>query len=351
MTAVKAGDVERMLSRRPPDASVLLFYGPDQGLVSERAAAAASSFVDDPNDGFQLVRLSGDLVADEPGRLVEEASTFGLFGARRAIWLRSTARNIAPAVSQCLHVALADTLIVVEAGDLGKTSPLRLACEASPRALACPCYGDEERDLQALVKGFLSDAGLSIDADTLEVLRDGLGGDRLATRCELQKLALYMHGQDRVELPDVHAVISNVSGTGLDEAIDAAFSGDHRTLDAALGRLGPAGGLSGVLPLLLRHALALLASRGKVDAGENLEGVLRTWRGSNTRRAGVGEQLRTWSAGRLVRVVAEIQAAILEGRRSTVLGDVSVRRTAVRIAGLAAAQAVDARRRRQRPSS
>ena len=43
--------------RRGP---IILLYGPDAGLVRERADALLASAVDDPNDPFSLVRLDGD---------------------------------------------------------------------------------------------------------------------------------------------------------------------------------------------------------------------------------------------------------------------------------------------------
>jgi DNA polymerase III subunit delta len=142
MTAVKAGDVEGVLKRLGPHIIAVLFYGPDTGLVTERAKATAERAVDDPADPFQLIRLEGDAVTNDPARLADEAGTIGLFGARRAIWVKATSRNIAPALAPVLEMPLQDTLVVIEAGDLAKSSPLRTLCERSPRALAMPCYVD-----------------------------------------------------------------------------------------------------------------------------------------------------------------------------------------------------------------
>ncbi len=98
MTAVKAGEVEGTLKRLSPRVVAVLFYGPDAGLVAERAKATASRAVDDPSDPFQLIRLDGDAVAADPARLADEAGTIGLFGGKRAIWVKPSSRNLAPAV-------------------------------------------------------------------------------------------------------------------------------------------------------------------------------------------------------------------------------------------------------------
>ena len=96
--------------------------------------------MDDPADPFQLIRLDGDDIAGDPGRLADEAGTMGLFGGRRALWIRSTSRNIAPAVDAVLKSDLQDTTIVIEAGDSGQilalAQPLReIPARAGPPLL------------------------------------------------------------------------------------------------------------------------------------------------------------------------------------------------------------------------
>lgn len=337
MTAVRAGQVERAVKDRRADVTLLLFYGPDTGLVSERARAAARAFVDDPEDAFQLIRLDGDVLADEPARLVEEAVTFGLFGDKRAIWVRPTSRQIAGAVTACLDVALSQTLVVVEAGDLAKTSPLRTACERSPRALALPCYADETRDLGSLVTEMLRAEGLAIDPDAREILIDGLGGDRLATRREVEKLALYALGRERVRVEDVEAVVSDVSGASVDDAIDAAFAGDLPELQAGLARLSSAGTApAALMAIALRHTLSLLAARARLDDGQDLEAALRTWRGMRfTRRERIARQVQRWTAERLTTVLARLQTASLATRQSAGLAEALASDVLMRIAARA----------------
>ncbi len=334
MTAVRAGQVERAVKDRRADVTLLLFYGPDTGLVSERARAAARAFVDDPEDAFQLIRLDGDALADEPARLVEEAVTFGLFGDKRAIWVRPTSRQIAGAVTACLDVALSQTLVVVEAGDLAKTSSLRTACERSPRALALPCYADETRDLGSLVTEMLRAEGLAIDPDAREILIDGLGGDRLATRREVEKLALYALGRERVRVEDVEAVVSDVSGASVDDAIDAAFAGDLPELQAGLARLSSAGTApAALMAIALRHTLSLLAARARLDDGQDLEAALRTWRGMRfTRRERIARQVQRWTAERLTIVLARLQTASLATRQSAGLAEALASDVLMRIA-------------------
>ena len=85
MVALKNAEIESFISRPDPRRPSALVFGPDAGLVRERVDALVKAAVDDPTDPFALARLDGDALADEPGRLFEEAHTFPLFGGRRAV--------------------------------------------------------------------------------------------------------------------------------------------------------------------------------------------------------------------------------------------------------------------------
>ena len=337
MVAVKAGDVEGALKRTDARTPVLLFYGPDAGLVSERARVAAERAVDDPADPFQLIRIEGDAIASAPGRLADEAATIGLFGTRRAIWVKPTARNLAPAVEAVLGAPFQDTVVVLEAGDLAKSSPLRGLCERSPRALALPCYVDNDRDLGTVVDDTLRAAGLTIGREARAVLLASLGGDRLATRSELTKLALYAHGRREVTLEDIDAVVSDVSSLALDNIVDGAFAGDVAAVDEGLQRVtGEGTPPSVLLGAALRHAFALLPASQAVAGGRGIGEVVASWRGLHFRRQTlVKGQLGLWRPPALTRVIAALQAAILGTRRSPDLGAALAGRTLLDIAAAA----------------
>jgi DNA polymerase-3 subunit delta len=324
MVAVKAGDVAGILRKPDPRIAIFLVYGPDAGLVTERAKALAEARVDDPADPFQLIRLDGDVIAGDPARLIDEAGTIGLFGNRRAIWVRATSRNLAPAVEPLLSANLQDTTIVIEGGDLPKSAPLRTLCEKAPGVLALPCYSDTGRDLGELVDTMLKEAGLAIGRDAKAALLASLGGDRLATRGEVAKLILYAHGRQEITVEDVDAVMSDVSSLAMDAVVDAAFAGDLSGLDAGFRRLAAEGvAASTVLGSALRHALMLLPARLDIEGGKPQGAVVDTWRGLHFRRKPLIEKhLQRWNAESLRRAIALLQASLLDTRRLSDLDDV-----------------------------
>ena len=63
---------------RCPDPNIFaaLIYGPDQGLIRERAQALAATVTGDPSDPFRNVELAPNVLRSEPSRLLDEAAAF-----------------------------------------------------------------------------------------------------------------------------------------------------------------------------------------------------------------------------------------------------------------------------------
>src|SRR5579871_2695611 len=211
MVALRGKEIDAFLARPDATRPIILLYGPDAGLVRERADTLMASAVDDPSDPFSLVRLDGDELSAEPSRLVDEAMTVPLFGGRRAIRVRAGSRNFASGVDALADSNVKDCRIVIEAGDLRAESPLRKACERAKTAVAIACYPDTERDLAKLIDDELRLGSLKISQDARATLVTLLGGDRQASRNELKKLTLFAHGEGEVTLDHVMAVVADAS--------------------------------------------------------------------------------------------------------------------------------------------
>src|SRR5438067_4085027 len=147
MVALRGKDIDAFLARPDPGRPIILLYGPDAGLVRERAEALLASAVDDPNDPFSLVKLDGAELSAEPSRLVDEAMSVPLVGGRRAIRVRAGSRSFASGVDTLAETPIRDCRIVIEAGEWRPESPPRQACERAKTAVAIGCYPDGAPEL------------------------------------------------------------------------------------------------------------------------------------------------------------------------------------------------------------
>jgi DNA polymerase III subunit delta len=335
MVALKGFEIEKFVARPDSVRPIALVFGPDAGLVRERAEALVRISVDDPRDPFQLARLDGDDLAGEPTRLIEEAHTIPLFGGRRAIWVKAGSRNFASSVEALIASPSPDCRVVIEAGDLRRTAPLRAICERAKNAVSLPCYADTEKDLHRLIDDEMREAGLAISPEARAALVPLLGGDRLASRHELGKLALYARGKTSVELADVLAVVADASTMEVDGLIDAAFAGRTGELEIQFGKARTAGTAPGsIVSAALRQVAQLHKARLAIEEGASIgEASERIQPFVHfSRKPLVEAALRSWTSGRLEHAMAQLAAAALEARRQSALAELIAQRALLALA-------------------
>jgi DNA polymerase III subunit delta len=301
-----ASRVAGFLRRPDPEVRAVLLYGPDAGLVRERAAALTRTVCSDLQDPFRVADLTGAVLAADPARLADEAAQIGLMGGRRVVRLREAGDALAPLFGRFLADPRGDALVVVEAGDLPSRSALRRAFDDAPAAAAIGCYPDNARDLADLVRDACAAQCIAITRDAVDFLVAHLGGDRFLTRAELEKLTLYAGEGGRIELDDARAVIADSAALSLDDALLAAAEGDATALDRALARVFQEGESPvTVIRALLRHLQRLHLLALRVARGESIDAAVRgarppiffkeqdSWR----------RQLQRWSEVRLRRAL------------------------------------------------
>jgi len=290
-----------------PQGRAILVYGPDGGLVRERAALLARTVVEDLGDPFRVAELGAAELKADPARLHDEAAAVSMTGGRRLVRVRVVGETVSTAPFEALlGDSAADALVVVEAGDLPPRAPLRKFFETADEAAALPCYADDGSTLDDLIQTTLSQAGLSVSSDALHYLTGHLGGDRLVTRGELEKIVLFMGGSGEVGLAEAEACVGDSAELSAETAVLAAAEGDFATLDRALARLFQ----QGVSPIAAlraaqRHFQRLHLAAALVEDGQSPEqavGALRPPPFFKV-RGRVMHQLRSWSRARLGRAL------------------------------------------------
>jgi DNA polymerase-3 subunit delta len=268
--------IEGFLRRPDPPIRAVLIYGPDSGLVRERADRLANGIVPDSHDPFRIADLNAGALVKDPVRLADEMAAIALTGGRRVIRIRE-ADDPAASIFTRLFADLpgGDSMAVVEAGDLPKNSKLRTLFENADAGAAIACYVEDEDTLGRTIADMLSAHKITISADAQAYLAGNLVGNRMTARGEIEKLVTYMGAGKRVELEDAQACIADSGALDMGDPAWAAGDGDFGGVDRALRRLF-AEGISPV-PILRtaqRHFQRLQLVVAQVERGENLERVV-----------------------------------------------------------------------------
>ena len=336
---VQARNADAVARRPPPEIRVVLVYGPDAGLVRERGSLAAKSVLDDLSDPFRVAEMKSDQAASDPARLYDEMAAMALTGGRRLVRIRDADDGLTAALATLLKdPPRGDSLLVLEAGDLGKSSKLRALCEDQDRAAAIPCYVEEEKELGGTITRLLAEHGLQIDGDARDWLAGNLVGDRGLARNEIDKLALYMVGQKRVGIADVRAVIGDSASLELDEAALAAADGDLPAVDKALQRLFAEGTSTvALLRSAQRHFVRLHQGVAMLAHGKTPQQAVKALRPPVFFKLEdqVASQLRRWTLPTLQAALTRILEAEGECKRTHIPDETVCARAFFQLATLA----------------
>ena len=317
MVAHKASAVARFVKSPDPSCRVVLVYGPDAGLVSERAAALATAFARRQKGEVEIVRLDDRDFAEEPARLDLELRTRPMFADYKVVRVTAGSRLDVPSL-KALLAEPSDNALIVEAGNLRPDSGLRKLFEKLTDAAALPCYSDD-RDLAAIIDAELSEAGLRIDPETKTYLMGRLGADQALSRAEVVKLTLYARGGGGISHEDVEAIVGDAAEIALENFVYATSAGDPRAALRELQRLAAAGtGHGSALLALARHFRQLHRAAATQASGGSLEQAVKSMRPRpHFKREPVFlAHCRRWGAGRLSHALPLIQETIRRSRRS-----------------------------------
>lgn len=336
----QASKVDDFIRSDKPGIRAILIYGRDNGLIRERADTLVRQVVEDLDDPFRVADLSPTALKDDPACLADEAAALSMTGGRRVVRVRSAGDQQAGILASFLDHPLGDGLILVEAGELPPRSKLRKTFEASKIAAALPCYPDEGDSLSRVIEQTAHKHNLTLEPAALTYLCATLGGDRLMTRTEIEKLALYMGDETRVTLDHAEACIGDSSILTHDGIAIAATGGDIAAVERGLARAMLEGAVTiPVLRATARQLQRLHLIAGARARGESADRTIKSMRPPlhfKTSKALAG-QYRNWPAARVARAMEIILDAERDCKTTGMPVDAICSRALMRVAWAARA--------------
>ncbi|MEL6113106.1 MAG: DNA polymerase III subunit delta [Pseudomonadota bacterium] len=296
MVALKGKAITGALAKRDKAIAAFVVYGPDQGLVRERAKTLMAQVITDSSDPFNMLDLTDADIKTDSARLTDEICALSFMGGERVIRLRAHGEAAAPAVVNLLtaldqgHLK-PNGIVIVEAGDLGPRSALRKGFEKAKAAAAMPCYVDGPAVTRKLAEEMATAHGLKFHRDALTLLTATLGEDRALSRMEIEKLLLFKSpgpdhdkgvgesDDDEITVADVKICLVDSASDDLDRVFAACADGMPGPLAAALFQCTTAGANPVTILRALQRSFARLeTARGYVDKGQNANEAMKRLR-------------------------------------------------------------------------
>jgi DNA polymerase-3 subunit delta len=332
-------DIDAQVKKLSPSYLAVLIFGPDEGLVRERAIKIAKQISKDLSDPFLVANLNPDTLKSEPALLTDEVAAISMMGGRRVIRIDGAAENVTKAAAAFLENPIGDGLVVITAGNLKPSSGLRKLFEKAKNAASIACYEDNLMSLQNLISDVMREHNLRIAPDAAQYLQANLGSDRMISRGELAKLALYMHGgSGQVTLGDAQACVGDSGSLNIDMIATATTGGELRKLDTHLFKAFNRG--ENAIPILrsvARKLNRLHLARGYMDQGVSMDQAMNKL----LPRVFAMEikifkvHLGKWDTARLASALEIVSAAEVDCKTTNMPAEAVCSRACLRIANVA----------------
>ncbi|MEQ8657232.1 MAG: DNA polymerase III subunit delta [Hyphomicrobiales bacterium] len=340
MAEVKGQAIERFLEKPSPDLPIILIHGPDRGRVSMRAKQLVQSLSGTDPDPMSLVDLDAHVLSDDPARLAEEADSVAMFGGHKTVVARiDDPKILLKPVDALLADPPSDSTVIIVAGDLKKSHPLRSRIERSDRGAAIACYSADRRDVAALLSSLVSDHGLTISREAQDDVLAMLGADHAMSQAEIEKLCLFARHDGAITADHVHAILVDGSAHAMSDVSDAAFAGRREAALEALARALAEGMEPSVITqMLLRHGQTLERLRIDVERGTSPDRAVASARPPIffKRRAVMEQALRRWTLPSLRTCVSYLDEELVVTRLDQSLKATRLERQVLRVASEAA---------------
>lgn len=331
--------IEAFIKNPAAETKFFLLYGPDAGLVSERAKALAKVWLGEEGakDPMQTTVMEYDRVKEDPSLLADELNAFSFFGGKKLVKVTDVGASIPEPIQALLKGDVANVAIFL-AGELPPASSLRKTCEASPFAAAIPCYREEARDVAQFTRNFLREGGYEIQSDAIQVIQQAFYGDHLLLKRELEKLMLYCGDSKSITLDDVQQSISGMVDLSLSDVCMEVASGRIAKAEKQVETLLQEGlPVVAILRAMLNYFMRLYEARAELEDGKSEQQVVSGMRPPIffKHQPVFTGHLRRWGHKKLIQALASLHKAEAECKKTGAADTLLLSRVMLRLGKMA----------------
>lgn len=312
---LREDEFEIFLKRRLSTSNGLLIHGNDASGVAQVGRQVAIQLRAD------VQRMEIAECKSSPGAFMDQFLSLSLLGERQILLVEPADDGCLKFIEPVLTYGKPANFVVMLASALGKTSKLRIACEAASHCTALALYEEDKAKLRGRLNGILSVAGLVWGEGAEEDFYSAVGEDRAITMRELEKLSLFANGKKQVTSDDIAAVCGDTAEYDADALIDAVLAGNLEDVDRMMQGLGA--DARSIFVFLQLHVTRLLALRMEMQRGVNADTALRNAKPPIffKRKPAMMKQLRNLELEDLLVIQEHIQAATLQARKLASLSE------------------------------
>lgn len=211
----KSFQITALTPQLQKDVDVVLLYGTDDGEIYH-TLTQLKKILGISSDSLNAITLTKESLKKTPFLATDEANTTSLIAQRRFLFIPEDVSFPVSSLQHFLDQKKTDALLIIQGGNLSKTSALRQESEQNPRILAISCYQPTIPEIQAGILAYLKQNHKKITSPVVAELLKKIPLNQQLMKQELDKLLLYVGEKAEITLPDIQACIANNSDVSLE---------------------------------------------------------------------------------------------------------------------------------------
>ena len=213
----------------------LLLYGSNEGLIRENYNKLKNIF---NQASYEEINVIGKSISEQPEILIDEIKTVSMFNDHKIITIDQPIDKNVEIFEEAFAMLPSNTLIIVLANNLKKTSKIRKFFENSKNLFACANYEDDLRSNSQQIQTLEKYIGKTLNKDIKNYLNQNLSSDRMISNHEVDKIILLYYENNTIpELEEIKLIFNDNSDLGLSKISQLAFSGKPNKVSINLNRI------------------------------------------------------------------------------------------------------------------
>ena len=201
-----------------------LLFGPEAALVNYRFNLIAKKIAPNLSDPFLVANISKEKLVEDKAILADEFFSYSMLGGRKLILIRDCDAQAGAALKMLFSdqdfAKKSDNFILIQGGDLDKSSPLRKICEENSYFAAIACYEDDERVIKKFIADELLRHKVKFNLDVTLILFEKFGKNRQIILAELEKILVFLGEEKNLTIESVKKLIASEAEISANEFVE-----------------------------------------------------------------------------------------------------------------------------------
>ena len=194
-----------------------LLYGPEPTITRFRFEVIAKKIVNDLADPFLVSQLSSEKIKEDKAILTDEFYSIAMLGGRRLIMIKDcdahTVQALKILLSDPQYGRKSDNFILIQGGDMDKSSALRKLVEESQFLMAIPCDEEDAASLRKSISELFVENDIIAEGEIINLMVKNFGKDRNLIANEVSKIKNYLGDEKKLSLE----IFKNITSSNQDE--------------------------------------------------------------------------------------------------------------------------------------